>query len=50
MVVPVEAEKEVIITEVADEIPPDRGLEVQVPVEVESGGTEVARVADKGKK
>lgn len=48
---PLEAEEETIVVEVADEVPKDRGFEVahiQEPIKVESGGEEVVKVADRG--
>lgn len=42
----VEAEKEIAIIEVAEEVPQDRSLKVQILVEVESGGEEVGQVAE----
>lgn len=42
MVVSVGAKEEIMVVEVVNEVPEDRGLDMQVPVEVESWGKEVA--------
>lgn len=34
----IEAKEEIIVVEVSDKAPQDRGLEVQTPVDVETGG------------
>lgn len=41
-VVPIEEEKVVVVIEVADEIPQDRGLEMEAPVKVKSGDKKVS--------
>lgn len=41
-VLPVEAEKEITIIEVIDEVSQDQGFEVHLPIEVETGVEEVA--------
>lgn len=46
--VTIEAEEEIIVMQVADKVPQNRGLMVQALVDVESGGQEVAQVAEQG--
>lgn len=47
-VVLLKEEEETIVVEIADKVPQDRDLEVQVAVEIESGGEEVSQVAERG--
>lgn len=37
-----DVEEDIAVVEVVDEVPQDRGLKVQAPMEVESGSEEVA--------
>lgn len=49
MVVPVDAKEEMAtVIKVTDEVSEDRGLEVQVSINMERGGEEVAQVIHKG--
>lgn len=46
----IEAKAKTTVVEVANEVPKEQTLEVQVLIEEESGGKGVAQVVDKGKK